>query len=130
MLRRLAAAGATTILLDQDTKTPGIHAVRDDSLQGAKDAIRYLAKLGHRRIAYAHWDRRDMNSQLSAMLAKPAAPPYRLVRQISPEPVSRPWTAVGLYQICSKFVTESRFRTPTDAGRRKRAATPSGIATL
>ena len=61
VLRRLSTSGTTTILLDGDTNLPGIHTVRDDSTEGASDAIKYLARLGHRRIAYAHWDRSDMN---------------------------------------------------------------------
>lgn len=61
MLRRLAASGLPTVLLDEDTRVSRIHAVRDDSFDGAQQAIRYLAQLGHRRIAYAHWNRADMN---------------------------------------------------------------------
>ncbi len=61
MLRRLAAAGLPIVLVDEDTTVPGIHSVRDDSFQGAVEAIRYLAQLGHRRIAYAHWARAEMN---------------------------------------------------------------------
>ena len=61
VLRHLVATGMLTILLDQDTNLPGIHTVRDDSVQGACEAIKYLALLGHRRIGYAHWDRIDMN---------------------------------------------------------------------
>ena len=61
VLRRLAAAGMPTVLLDQDSNLPGIHTVRDDCTEGACDAIKYLAQLGHKRIAYAHWDRPDMN---------------------------------------------------------------------
>ena len=40
---------------------PHVHAVRDDSIEGARQAVAYLAKLGHRRIAYAHWGRIDSN---------------------------------------------------------------------
>jgi LacI family transcriptional regulator len=61
MLRRLAALGLPTVLLDEDTSVPRIHSVRDDSFDGARQAIRYLAQLGHRRIAYAHWNRAEMN---------------------------------------------------------------------
>ncbi len=61
ILRRLAASGLPIVLLDEDTTVPGIHSVRDDSLEGAVQAIRYLAQLGHRRIAYAHWARAEMN---------------------------------------------------------------------
>ncbi len=61
LLRRLAARGLPTILLDEDTNVPHIHSVRDDCFEGARQAVLYLAKLGHRRIAYAHWQRADMN---------------------------------------------------------------------
>ena len=61
MLRHLAASGLPLVLLDEDTNVPRIHSVRDDCVDGARQAIMYLAKLGHRRIAYAHWDRADMN---------------------------------------------------------------------
>jgi LacI family transcriptional regulator len=61
VLRRLAASETTTILLDGDTNLPGIHTIRDDCAEGASDAIKYLAQLGHRRIAYADWQRADMN---------------------------------------------------------------------
>ncbi len=61
MLRRLHAVGLPIVLLDEDTNVPGIHSIRDDSLDGACRAIRYLAQLGHRRIAYAHWGRAEMN---------------------------------------------------------------------
>jgi len=61
MLRRLTASGLPTVLVDEDTNVPRIHSVRDDSFEGARQAVLYLAKLGHRKIAYAHWDRADMN---------------------------------------------------------------------
>lgn len=61
MLRRVAAAGLPTVLVDEDTTVPGILSVRDDSFDGAVQAVRYLARLGHQRIAYAHWSRAEMN---------------------------------------------------------------------
>jgi len=61
LLKRLAARGLPTVLLDEDTTVPQIHSVLDDSLDGARQAVLYLAKLGHRRIAYAHWGRIDSN---------------------------------------------------------------------
>jgi LacI family transcriptional regulator len=61
MLRHLVASGLPVVLLDEDTNAPGIHSVRDDCFEGARQAILHLATLGHRRIAYAHWDRADMN---------------------------------------------------------------------
>jgi LacI family transcriptional regulator len=61
LLRRLAARGLPTVLLDEDTNVPHINSVRDDCFEGARQAVRYLAQLGHRQIAYAHWQRADMN---------------------------------------------------------------------
>ena len=61
MLRSIAASGLPTVLVDQDTNVARIHSVRDDSFEGAREAVRYLAQLGHRRIAYAHWSRAEMN---------------------------------------------------------------------
>jgi DNA-binding LacI/PurR family transcriptional regulator len=61
LLRRLAARGLPTVLLDEDTNVPHINSVRDDCFEGARQAVRYLAQAGHRRIAYAHWQRADMN---------------------------------------------------------------------
>lgn len=61
MLRRLVASNLPTVLVDEDTNVPGVHSVRDDSFQGAIEAIGYLSQLGHRRIAYAHWARAEMN---------------------------------------------------------------------
>lgn len=60
-LRRLAARGLPTVLIDEDTSVAPVHSVRDDSAAGAKQAVRHLAKLGHRRIAYAHWGRIESN---------------------------------------------------------------------
>lgn len=61
MLRRMAATGLPTVLLDEESTVPRVHSVRDDSFEGACQAIQHLTQLGHRRIAYAHWDRSDMN---------------------------------------------------------------------
>lgn len=61
MLRNIAAAGLPTVLVDGDTNVPGIHSVRDDSFEGARAAVRHLVELGHRRIAYAHWSRAELN---------------------------------------------------------------------
>lgn len=61
VLRRLAARSLPVVLLDEDTKLPHVHSVRDDCFEGARQAVSYLAQLGHRRIAYAHWQRADMN---------------------------------------------------------------------
>lgn len=61
MLRNIAAAGLPTVLVDGDTNVSGIHSVRDDSFEGARAAVRHLVELGHRRIAYAHWSRAELN---------------------------------------------------------------------
>lgn len=61
LLRRLAARNLPVVLLDEDTKLPHVHSVRDDCFEGARQAVLYLAQLGHRRISYAHWQRDEMN---------------------------------------------------------------------
>ncbi len=61
LLRRLTARGLPTVLLDEDSNVPHINFIRDDSVQGARRAVLYLARLGHRRIAYADWSRPEMN---------------------------------------------------------------------
>ena len=61
MLRRLTARNLHTVLVDEDTKVPQVNTVRDDSFEGARQAVLHLAKLGHKRIAYAHWNKDDIN---------------------------------------------------------------------
>jgi len=61
LLRGVAGLGLPTVLLDHDLKLPGIDSVMDDSFEGARQAVRYLATLGHRRIAFAHWHQTDLN---------------------------------------------------------------------
>jgi LacI family transcriptional regulator len=61
LLKRVASLGLPTMLLDHDSHLPGIHSVRDDSNQGARDAVLYLAGLGHRRIAYVNWRQVELN---------------------------------------------------------------------
>jgi DNA-binding LacI/PurR family transcriptional regulator len=61
LLRRVAGLGLPTVLLDHDLNLPQIHSVRDDSYEGARQAIGYLAGLGHRRIAFAHWRHAELN---------------------------------------------------------------------
>lgn len=60
-LRRMSGLGLPVILVDHDLNLPGIHSVRDDSFEGARQAIRYLASLGHRRIVFANWHHGDLN---------------------------------------------------------------------
>lgn len=61
ILRRLTARDLPTVLIDEDTNVPKISSVRDDCFEGARQAVIYLAGLGHRRIAYAHWQKGDLN---------------------------------------------------------------------
>ena len=61
MLRRLTARELPVVLLDEDVNVPHIHTVRDDCFEGARMAVFHLAELGHRHIAYAHWQRDDQN---------------------------------------------------------------------
>jgi DNA-binding LacI/PurR family transcriptional regulator len=61
LLRQVAGLGLPTVLLDHDLNLPRISTVRDDSFEGARQAVGHLAELGHRRIAFAHWHRTDLN---------------------------------------------------------------------
>jgi DNA-binding LacI/PurR family transcriptional regulator len=61
LLRRVTELGLPAVLLDHDLHVPHVSSVRDDSFAGARDAVRHLADLGHRRIAFAHWHRSDLN---------------------------------------------------------------------
>lgn len=60
-LRRQAARGLPTVLLDEETTAPRVHSIRDDCAAGARQAVLHMSRLGHRRIAYAHWSRAEMN---------------------------------------------------------------------
>src|SRR5262249_20471007 len=61
LLRRVVGLGLPTVLLDHDIRLPGTNSVRDDSFGGARHAVAYLASLGHRRIAIAHWHQAELN---------------------------------------------------------------------
>jgi DNA-binding LacI/PurR family transcriptional regulator len=61
LLRRVLGLGLPTVLLDHDLPLPHLHSIRDDSLESARQAVQYLASLGHRRIAFAHWHQADLN---------------------------------------------------------------------
>jgi LacI family transcriptional regulator len=61
LLRRVTEMGLPAVLLDHDLHVPQVGSLRDDSFAGARDAVRYLAELGHRRIAFADWHRSDLN---------------------------------------------------------------------
>lgn len=53
--------GLPAVLLDHDLHLPRLNSVRDDSFTGARQAVQYLASLGHRKVAFAHWHRADLN---------------------------------------------------------------------
>jgi LacI family transcriptional regulator len=61
LLRRVVGLGLPALLLDHDLHLPRVNSVRDDSFEDARQAVRYLAELGHRRIAIAHWLQEDLN---------------------------------------------------------------------
>jgi LacI family transcriptional regulator len=60
-LRRAAGLGLPTVLLDHDLHVPQINSLRDDSFEGARQAVLHLAGLGHRRVAFALWHETDLN---------------------------------------------------------------------
>jgi DNA-binding LacI/PurR family transcriptional regulator len=61
LLRRVVGLGLPALLLDHDLHLPRVNSVRDDSFEDARQAIQYLASLGHRRIAFAHWHQAELN---------------------------------------------------------------------
>jgi DNA-binding LacI/PurR family transcriptional regulator len=61
LVRDALGLGLPTVLLDHDLHLPKIGSVREDSMQAGEMAVRYLAGLGHERIAYAHWRLSDLN---------------------------------------------------------------------
>ncbi len=61
LLKRVVGLGLPTVLLDHDLHLAQVHSVRDDSFQAARDAVCYLAKLGHRRIAFVNWKHVELN---------------------------------------------------------------------
>jgi DNA-binding LacI/PurR family transcriptional regulator/biotin operon repressor len=61
LIRRTLGMGWPVVLLDHDLHLPRISTVREDSVQGARVSVGHLARLGHRRIAYAHWRLADLN---------------------------------------------------------------------
>ena len=60
-VRRAVARGLPVVLLDHDLRRPAVPSVREDGAQGAELAVRALARLGHERIAVAHWRLSDLN---------------------------------------------------------------------
>ncbi len=61
LLRRMDGLGLPTVLLDHDLQLTRIPSVREDSFEAARRAVRYLADLGHRRVAFVNWRREDLN---------------------------------------------------------------------
>jgi LacI family transcriptional regulator len=61
LLRRVLGLGLPAVLLDHDIHLPGINSVRDDSFEDARQAVLYLASLGHRRVALAYWHQAELN---------------------------------------------------------------------
>ncbi len=61
LLGQALGLGFPIVLLDQRCKLANVSSINDDSVEGARQAVRYLAGLGHRRIAYAHWQRGGLN---------------------------------------------------------------------
>lgn len=61
LVRRAVGLGLPTVLLDHDLQRTQVPSVRDDSIEAARLAIRHLAGLGHRRIAFLNWRQEDLN---------------------------------------------------------------------
>jgi DNA-binding LacI/PurR family transcriptional regulator len=61
ILKGVLGYGLPIVLLDHDLQLPHISSVREDSFEGARQAVAYLAGLGHRAIPYAHWRHAELN---------------------------------------------------------------------
>ena len=61
LVRQTLGLGLPVVLLDHELNLPSISTVREDGRQGAALAVTHLAKLGHRHIAYGHWNEADVN---------------------------------------------------------------------
>jgi DNA-binding LacI/PurR family transcriptional regulator len=61
LIRQALGLNIPAVLLDHDLPLPRVSSVREDSAQATRLAVEHLAKLGHRRIAYAHWRLADCN---------------------------------------------------------------------
>ena len=61
LLRRVSGLGLPTVLLDHDLQWRRIPSVRDDSFEAARMAVRFLAELGHRRVAFVNWRQEELN---------------------------------------------------------------------
>lgn len=61
LLGRVLSLGLPLVLVDHDLTLPGVSTVRDDSYEGARQAVAHLAGLGHRRIALVYWRQAELN---------------------------------------------------------------------
>ncbi|HET6574732.1 MAG TPA: GntR family transcriptional regulator [Fimbriiglobus sp.] len=61
LIRRVIGLGLPMLLLDHDLRLPQMNSVREDSFDAARQAVRFLVSLGHRRIAFANWRQTDLN---------------------------------------------------------------------
>jgi LacI family transcriptional regulator len=60
-LKKLGGRSLPLVLLDHDLNVPKTSSIRDDSALSSRLAVEHLAKLGHREIAYVHWQQADLN---------------------------------------------------------------------
>ena len=60
-LKSLSGRGLPAILMDHQIHLPNVGSIRSDSEQCTIEAVEQLVKLGHRRIACAHWRQNDLN---------------------------------------------------------------------
>src|SRR5262249_32937233 len=61
IIPRGGGLGLPRVLLDHDLRLPQINSVREDSFEAARQAVRFLASLGHRGIAFANWRQTELN---------------------------------------------------------------------
>ncbi|MBI1246669.1 GntR family transcriptional regulator [bacterium] len=61
ILKRLTGMDIPAVLLDHELHLPKFSSVRPDTFSGTKQAVGYLASLGHQRIALAQWHQQDLN---------------------------------------------------------------------
>ncbi|MBL8828462.1 MAG: GntR family transcriptional regulator [Planctomycetaceae bacterium] len=60
-LKKLGGRALPLVLLDHDLHVPKTPSIRDDSALGSRLAVEHLVALGHRQIAYVHWQQADLN---------------------------------------------------------------------
>ena len=61
LIRSAEGRGIPIVLIDHDLSSPRVSTLRDDSYEGARTAVNYLAQQGHRYIALVHWNDADLN---------------------------------------------------------------------